>query len=170
NENGLSFTVPADGSNKKVIQIIPDVTNLSGNQYLYFRISKSKVESDDCSAFINLQLAETNTWKWVSGKGADVKNVGDTNWAHQNGSQIILYNDNNEVWLRYNMQDYVGNGFPGIDRIDRLHFIFQQWNASKITIREVWAANADEDVPGLVPEQKTATFVNAYIPVSEFLG
>lgn len=157
--DGMKFSVEKDKDGQH-IQIVPDQRDLSGKKYLYVHVSKSP-KSGDNTAWIKLQLAEKDTWKWISATSVSAKRDTDDFWQTVNDSgKVTFYNDWNGAWLKYELSQFTANGFPDLANVDIVQFDFEKWHSSELLIGNVYIADSDEAVPGIKDYEKPGVSEN----------
>lgn len=150
-ENGMKMTIT--GSNDPHMLLSTTNKDVSGKKYYYFHVDKAAAEGNNC---LWMLMYAVGNWAGPN-SGWQAKFDGRDYWqdVSVDGSHMLLWDNwNGGIWFKHEI--YGGSS------INQLQFNFRNDHQPTFTIGNIYAANADDEVPGLLPKQSgyTATFVN----------
>lgn len=155
-EKGLHIDLTGTGDQSFRFQMMTDQKNVSGKKYLYFRVEKEAKEIGGLWFYVQL-VNHPEGWIWRYAENTWEMMVDGGSWQPANENywdKKVLVMDRNTTgaWFRVPLDSFTNNGaesaFP-LDQLNKLQFDILQYHEPNFTIGTVYAADSDDQVPGL---------------------
>lgn len=150
-ENGAHISFPS-GGNGGALQVRLQNVDLSSKKYIYFKITKDAKDGNNSAWMERMQIQQTSgSWKAHAASKLEWKAPGGE-WSASTDNTFVMYNNDNERWFRYETAEFVNDGFTAVNNGYVIYIRFTPWHECAVTVSNVYLANKDVDVPGVIDE------------------